>query len=165
MRAWLGLLAIAVSLQAAAGAVPAVIKIQESQVEPMDLTRGGGVMMEDLGDAASEIPCVMDRFEVETGPPLRIRVGLRGDAVRSLQITNPYYIAEQNALAGLHYDAAKNKLLYSVQVDAASGAATDVVHLGAGTLLVGFGTQDFLDPQTGRRGSGLRLARVRYERR
>jgi hypothetical protein len=42
---------------------------------------------------------------------------------------------------------------------------TDVVHLGAGTLLVGFGTQDFLDPQTGRRGSGLRLARVRYERR
>jgi len=39
---------------------------------------------------------------------------------------------------------------------------TDVVEIGPGLLLVGFGTKDYLDPNTGQRSSQLRLARVRY---
>jgi len=39
---------------------------------------------------------------------------------------------------------------------------TDVVELEPGLLLVGFGTQHYLDPQSGERADGLRLARVRY---
>lgn len=48
-------------------------------------------------------------------------------------------------------------------VDATIGSGyTDVVELGPGLLLAGFGTQAYLDPQTGERSDGLRLARVRY---
>lgn len=48
-------------------------------------------------------------------------------------------------------------------VDATTGSGyTDVVEIEPGLLLVGFGTQDYLDPQSGERISGLRLARVRY---
>jgi hypothetical protein len=43
-----------------------------------------------------------------------------------------------------------------------SSGYTDVVELETGMLLVGFGAQRFLDPQTGERSDGLRLARVRY---
>jgi len=51
-------------------------------------------------------------------------------------------------------------------VDATVGSGyTDVVELEPGLLLIGFGTQGFLDPQTGERANGLRLARVRYARR
>lgn len=39
---------------------------------------------------------------------------------------------------------------------------TDVVELEPGLLLVGFGTQRYLDPRTGELIDGLRLARVRY---
>jgi len=39
---------------------------------------------------------------------------------------------------------------------------TDVVEVEPGLLLVGFGTQHYLDPPTGERTDGLRLARVRY---
>ena len=39
---------------------------------------------------------------------------------------------------------------------------TDVVEIGSGLLLVGFGTKDYLDPKTGIRSDQLRLARVRY---
>ncbi|MBM3335808.1 exo-alpha-sialidase [Candidatus Sumerlaeota bacterium] len=50
-------------------------------------------------------------------------------------------------------------------VDATPGSGyTDVVGVGPGELLVGFGAQNFLDPTTGERDSMLRLARVRYER-
>jgi hypothetical protein len=41
---------------------------------------------------------------------------------------------------------------------------TDVVEIGSGLLLVGFGAKDYLDPKTGHRNDQLRLARVRYER-
>jgi hypothetical protein len=41
---------------------------------------------------------------------------------------------------------------------------TDVVEIGPGLLLVGFGARDYLDPKTGQRSDQLRLARVRYER-
>lgn len=41
---------------------------------------------------------------------------------------------------------------------------TSVASLGPGELLVGFGTQHRLDPQTGQREDTLRLARVRYVR-
>ncbi|MHB8901861.1 MAG: sialidase family protein, partial [Thermoguttaceae bacterium] len=41
---------------------------------------------------------------------------------------------------------------------------TDVVELSPGLLLVGFGAQGFLDPETGTREDQLRLARVRYRR-
>ena len=48
-------------------------------------------------------------------------------------------------------------------VDATVGSGyTDVVELEPGLLLVGFGTQGYLDVQTGERSDGLRLARVRY---
>jgi len=40
---------------------------------------------------------------------------------------------------------------------------TDVVQIGPGELLVGFGARDYLDPKTGTRASRLRLARVRYQ--
>jgi len=43
-----------------------------------------------------------------------------------------------------------------------SSGYTDVVELETGLLLVGFGTRGYLDPQTGERTDGLRLARVRY---
>jgi len=43
-----------------------------------------------------------------------------------------------------------------------SSGYTDVVELEPGLLLVGFGTRGYLDPQTGERTDGLRLARVRY---
>ncbi len=39
---------------------------------------------------------------------------------------------------------------------------TDVVQTAPGELLVGFGTRDYLDPETGFRQNQLRLARVRY---
>jgi len=41
---------------------------------------------------------------------------------------------------------------------------TDVVEIGPGVLLVGFGARDHLDPKTGTRADQLRLARVRYKR-
>ena len=103
--AWL---AIVVALQAAAGAAPTI--------------KGDRVMMEDLGNAVSGVSRAINRFEVAPSPPLKIRVGLRGDAVTSVQITNPYYIAEQNALAGLRYEAAKKKMLYSAPVAPATNA-------------------------------------------
>lgn len=40
---------------------------------------------------------------------------------------------------------------------------TDVVQIGPGELLVGYGAQEYLDPKTGTRVNQLRLARVRYE--
>jgi hypothetical protein len=40
---------------------------------------------------------------------------------------------------------------------------TDVVEVGAGHLLVGFGTKGYLDAKTGSRSDQLRLAHVRYE--
>lgn len=40
---------------------------------------------------------------------------------------------------------------------------TDVVELGPGQLLVGFGASDYRDPNTGHREKQLRLARVRYQ--
>lgn len=40
---------------------------------------------------------------------------------------------------------------------------TDVLELSPGTLLVGFGTRGFLDPQTNTRSNQIRLARVRYQ--
>jgi hypothetical protein len=41
---------------------------------------------------------------------------------------------------------------------------TDVVEIGPGELLVGFGARDYLDPATLDREDQLRLVRVRYER-
>lgn len=41
---------------------------------------------------------------------------------------------------------------------------TDVVEVGSGELLVGFGAKDYLDPKTGAREDQLRLARVHYRR-
>ena len=39
---------------------------------------------------------------------------------------------------------------------------TGIAEIGPGELLVGFGTKDYLDPETLVRSDGLRLARVRY---
>ena len=51
-------------------------------------------------------------------------------------------------------------------VDAAPYSGyTDVVELGPGALLVGFGVPGYLDPATNSRDDQLRLARVRYEKR
>ena len=48
-------------------------------------------------------------------------------------------------------------------VDATVGSGyTDVVEVGPGQLLVGFGAMGFVDPRTGERTTGLRLAPVRY---
>jgi hypothetical protein len=48
-------------------------------------------------------------------------------------------------------------------VDATVGSGyTDVVEVGPGQLLVGFGAMGFADPRTGERTTSLRLAPVRY---
>ncbi|MFA6561473.1 MAG: sialidase family protein [Verrucomicrobiia bacterium] len=72
------------------------------------------VFVEDLGDAAIVASRAIAGFSVkpatvEAGQTITIRADLRGSSVVSLQLTNPYYIAAQDALPGFRYDASKKK--------------------------------------------------------
>jgi len=91
------------------------------------VVKGDRVFVEDLGDAAIAASRTIAAFSVEpttveAGQAIKIRAELRGASAVGLQLTNPYYIAERDALPGFRYDAAKKKsfLIADKKADAGS---------------------------------------------
>lgn len=84
------------------------------------VVKGDRVFVEDLGDAAIAASRAIAAFSVEpttveAGQTVTIRAELRGASAAGLQLTNPYYIAERDALPGFRYDAAKKKSFLTVE--------------------------------------------------
>lgn len=87
------------------------------------VVRDGRVTIEDTGTTADAASGIIKAFTVEPcevapGQKVQVRVNLRDAAVKGIQLANPYYITEAQALPGFRFDAAKQKSFFSASVDA-----------------------------------------------
>ena len=78
------------------------------------VVEGDRVAVEDLGPAAAGGSRVITRFDVrptmiDPGEPVTVSLDVRPGAAGQLELTNPYYIAPQDALPGFRYADDKKK--------------------------------------------------------
>ena len=84
--------------------------------------KGRRVTIRDVGDSPLNSSRTITEFSVEPtavepGQPVRVSLRVRPPGLRAVQLTNPFYIAASEALAGFRYDAAKKKSFYGKRPD------------------------------------------------
>ena len=91
------------------------------------IVKGDRVSIEDLGAQAAGPRRVIRRLDVgplaiSAGEPVTISLEIDPDAVKSVELSNPYYIDAAETLPGFHYEAAKKKSFFG---SPSSGALRD----------------------------------------
>ena len=87
------------------------------------VVKGERVTIEDLGGAADGASgvitaCTAEPAQVTPGQKVVVRVTLHSASVKGVQLTNPYYILEQQTLLGFCFDAAKKKSFFGAAQEA-----------------------------------------------